>query len=78
MLFTGNVMLGAFFLAPDSSSSPVQPAAMWIYGFGAGVLAMLIRVYGHYYDGGVAFGILLMNLAAPLLDKIRPKTLGRE
>ncbi len=78
MLFTGHVMLGAFFLAPDSGSSPVQPAAMWIYGFGAGMLAMLIRVYGHYYDGGVAFGILLMNLAAPLLDKIRPKTLGRE
>jgi electron transport complex protein RnfD len=78
MLFTGNVMLGAFFLAPDPTSSPSQPIAMWIYGFAAGLLAMLIRVYGHYYDGGVVFGILLVSLAGPLLDKIRPKARGRE
>jgi electron transport complex protein RnfD len=51
---------------------------MWIYGVGAGLLAMLIRVYGHYYDGGVVFGILLVSLASPLLDKIRPKARGRE
>jgi electron transport complex protein RnfD len=78
MLFTGHVMLGAFFLAPDPTSSPSQPVAMWIYGFAAGLLAMLIRVYGHYYDGGVVFGILLVSLASPLLDKIRPKVRGRE
>ena len=78
MLFTGNVMLGAFFLAPDTTSSPSQPIAMWIYGFAAGLLAMAIRVYGHYYDGGVVFGILLVSLASPLLDKIRPKARGRE
>jgi electron transport complex protein RnfD len=78
MLFTGHVMLGAFFLAPDTTSSPSQPIAMWIYGLGAGLLAMAIRVYGHYYDGGVVFGILLVSLASPLLDKIRPKARGRE
>ncbi len=78
MLFAGNVMLGAFFLAPDSTSSPSQPIAMWIYGFGAGLLAMAIRVYGHYYDAGVVFGILLVSLAGPLLDKIRPTARGRE
>ncbi len=78
MLFAGNVMLGAFFLAPDPTSSPSQPIAMWIYGAAAGLLAMLIRVYGHYYDGGVVFGILLVSLAGPLLDKIRPKARGRE
>ena len=78
MLFSGNVMLGAFFLAPDTTSSPSQPIAMWIYGFAAGMLAMLIRVYGDFYDGGVVFGILLVSLASPLLDKIRPKARGRE
>ncbi len=78
MLFTGNVMLGAFFLAPDTPSSPSQPVAMWIYGAGAGLLAMAIRVWGNYYDGGVVFGILLVSLASPLLDKIRPKARGRE
>jgi electron transport complex protein RnfD len=78
MLFTGNVMLGAFFLATDPTSSPSQPIAMWIYGFAAGLLSMVIGVYGFYYDGGVVFAILLMNIAAPLLDKIRPKARGRE
>jgi electron transport complex protein RnfD len=78
MLFTGNVMLGAFFLAPDTTASPSQPTAMWIYGVGAGLLAMAIQVYGHYYDAGVVFGILLMSLTSPLLDKIRPKARGRE
>lgn len=77
-LFTGHVMLGAFFLAADPTSSPSQPIAMWIYGFSAGLLAMLIQVYGYYYDGGVAFGILLVSLAGPLLDKLRPKARGRE
>jgi electron transport complex protein RnfD len=78
MLFTGNVMLGAFFLATDTTSSPSQPYAMWIYGFAAGLLSMLIGARGFYYDGGVVFGILLMNIAAPLLDKIRPRVRGRE
>lgn len=78
MVFTGNVMLGAFFLATETSSSPSQPIAMLIYGAGAGLLAMLIRVYGNFYDGGVVFGILLVSLAGPLLDKIRPKARGRE
>ncbi len=78
MLFSGPIMLGAFFLAPDSSSSPTQPIGMAIFGFCAGLLAVLIRVKGFYYDAGVAFAILLMNLVNPLLDKIRPQVRGKE
>jgi electron transport complex protein RnfD len=78
LMFTGPVMLGAFFLATDSPSSPTRPAAMWIYGAGAGFLAVLIQVFGNYYDAGIPFGILLVSLATPLLDKIRPKALGKE
>jgi len=78
LMFAGPVMLGAFFLATDAPSSPTQPAGMWIYGAGAGFLSVLIQVYGNYYDAGVPFGILLVSLACPLLDKIRPKALGKE
>jgi Na+-translocating ferredoxin:NAD+ oxidoreductase subunit D len=78
LLFTGPVMLGAFFLATDAPSSPTRPLAMWIYGAGAGFLAVLIQVYGKFYDAGVPFGILLVSLTGPLLDKIRPKALGKE
>ena len=78
LLFAGPYILGAFFLAPDAPSSPTQPAAMWIYGAGAGFLAVLIQTFGNYSDAGVPFGILLISLTCPLLDKIRPKALGKD
>jgi electron transport complex protein RnfD len=49
---------------------------MLIYGAGAGIMTVLIRNIGAYVDG-VVFAILLMNLVNPLLDKIRPKALGK-
>jgi electron transport complex protein RnfD len=75
-LLTGYTLVGAFFLLPEDSSSPVNPIPMLIYGASAGVLTMLIRNIGVYTDG-VLLAILLMNLVNPLLDKIRPKALGK-
>jgi electron transport complex protein RnfD len=39
-----------------------------IFGFAAGVMAYIIRVFGGYPDG-VAFAVLLMNLCVPLIDR---------
>jgi len=75
-LLTGNTILGAFFLATEDSSSPANFIPMLIYGVAAGVMIMLIRNIGGHADG-VVYAILLMNLANPLLDKIRPKALGK-
>jgi len=75
-LFTGYVLIGAFFLAPEDSSSPVNCIPMLIYGAGAGVMTMLVRNLGSYVDG-VVFAILLMNLINPICDKIRPQALGK-
>lgn len=75
-LVTGYTLMGAFFLATEDSSSPVNVIPMLIYGAGAGVLTILIRNIGAYIDG-VVFAILLMNLVNPLVDKIRPKALGK-
>lgn len=75
-LLTGYTMLGAFFLATEDSSSPVNPIPMIIYGLGGGILTVLIRNLGMYVDG-VLFAVLLMNLAAPILDKIRPNVIGQ-
>ncbi len=75
-LLTGYTLLGAFFLAPEDSSSPVNFIPMLLYGAGAGILTILIRNIGIYVDG-VVFAILLMNIAGPLLDKIRPKAIGK-
>lgn len=75
-LFTGYTLLGAFFLATENSSSPVNLIPMLVYGAMGGVMTILIRNIGAYADGTV-FAILIINLINPLIDKIRPKALGR-
>lgn len=75
-LFTGYTLVGAFFLAPEDSSSPVNVIPMLIYGTMGGIMTVLIRNIGAYVDGTV-LAILLINLLNPLLDKIRPKALGK-
>jgi len=75
-LLTGYTLIGAFFLATEDSSSPVNFIPMLIYGAGAGIFVILIRNIGAYADG-VVFSILLFNLINPLLDRIRPKALGK-
>jgi len=75
-LLTGYTLFGAFFLATESSSSPVNFVPMLIYGALGGVMTVLIRNIGAYVDG-VIFAILLINLINPLVDKIRPKAIGK-
>ncbi len=77
-LFTGSTLLGAFFLSTDMSSSPNKQINMLIYGAVAGIMVILIRVFGVYTDG-VPFAILLCNMIAmPLLEgrKQKPLTLN--
>ena len=75
-LFSGGLMLGAIFMATDYVTSPITPKAHIIYGFGCGVLAMLIRLFGGYAEG-VSYAILLMNVAAPLIERYTtPHPLG--
>lgn len=75
-LFTGYTMIGAFFLATEDSSSPVNFVPMLIYGLLAGILTVLIRNIGAFVDGTV-FAILMLNVASPLIDKIKPKAMGK-
>lgn len=74
-LCSGAAMLGAFFLATESASSPEGQIPMLLYGALAGALVLIIRTFGIYPDG-VPFAILCANLVAPLLDMIRPKPFG--
>jgi len=75
-IFTGYTLIGAFFLAPEDSSSPVNFIPMLIYGAGAGIMTVLIRNLGSNIEG-VVYAILLMNLVNPIVDNIRPKALGK-
>lgn len=75
-LLTGGLMLGVFFMATDMVTSPVTARGMLIFGFGCGLLTVLIRLFGGYPEG-VSFAILLMNAATPLIDRYtRPRPFG--
>jgi electron transport complex protein RnfD len=77
-LITGGLMLGVFYMATDMVSSPVSYRGMLIFGIGAGVLTVLIRVWGGYPEG-VAFAILIMNAFTPLINRgIKPKRFGEK
>jgi electron transport complex protein RnfD len=67
-LFSGGLMLGAWFMATDYVTSPSMRKAQLIFGAGCGALTMLIRLLGGFPEG-VMFAILLMNCFAPLLDR---------
>jgi electron transport complex protein RnfD len=75
-LFSGGAMLGAFFIATDPVSSATTPRGRLVYGAGAGFLVYSLRAWGGYPDG-VAFAVLLMNAAVPLIDRYtRPRIYG--
>lgn len=75
-IVTGYTLLGAFFLLTEESSSPVNFIPMILFGAIAGIMTVLIRTIGVYVDGTL-LAILLLNTANPLLDKIKPKALGK-
>jgi electron transport complex protein RnfD len=66
-MVTGGMMLGVFYMATDYVSSPVSAKGQLIFGVGAGVLTILIRVFGAYPEG-VSFAILIMNAFTPLIN----------
>ncbi|MBC8531559.1 RnfABCDGE type electron transport complex subunit D [Gehongia tenuis] len=75
-ILMGGLMLGAFFMATDYTTSPVSPKARIVFGIGCGVITSVIRIWGGYPEG-VSYSILIMNIAAPLLDRfMKPKVFG--
>lgn len=68
-IFSGAMILGAFFMATDMVSSPSAKRARIVYGLGCGVLTVVIRYFSSY-SGGVTFAILTMNSLSFLLDHL--------
>ncbi len=77
-ILSGGLILGAFFMATDYATTPTTKAGQLIFGIGCGLLTSIIRIWGGYPEG-VSYSILLMNVAAPLIDKwVQPKRFGAE
>jgi electron transport complex protein RnfD len=73
---SGGLVLGAFFMATDYTTTPVTKSGRIIFGIGCGVITILIRLFGGYPEG-VSYSILFMNAMTPLIDRWTiPKPFG--
>lgn len=76
-LLAGGAMLGAFFIATDPVSASTTPLGKIIYAAGIAFIIYVIRVFGSGYPDGVAFGVIIMNMAVPLIDYYtKPRVFG--
>lgn len=76
-VLSGGLLLGAFFMATDYTTTPMTVKGQYVFAIGAGILTAIIRVWGGYPEG-VSYSILLMNLVVPIIEAhTRPKTFGK-
>ncbi|APE05813.1 electron transport complex subunit RsxD [Alteromonas sp. RW2A1] len=76
-LLNGAVIVGAFFIATDPVSASTTPRGRIIFGAAIGFWIVIIRVFGGYPDA-VAFAVIIMNMAVPLIDYYtRPRVYGK-
>lgn len=77
-LFSGAVIIGAFFIATDPVTAATTDRGRIVYGVLIGCLIYVIRTWGGYPDG-VAFAVLLANMCVPFIDYYtQPRVYGRE
>lgn len=75
-VMAGGLILGAFFMATDYTTSPLTKNGKIIFGLGCGIITFLIREKGGYPEG-VASSIIFMNMLVPLIDRYTmPKKFG--
>ena len=75
-LLTGGLMIGAFFMATDYTTSPISRNGRIIYAVGCGLFTMLIRMFASLPEG-VSYSIVLMNILVPLIERVSlPKPFG--
>lgn len=77
-LLSGGLLLGAIFMATDYATSPINFKGKIIYAVGAGIVTMLIRIFGSLPEG-VSFSIIIMNILVPHIERLtRPRAFGKE
>ncbi len=75
-LLGGGLMLGAFFMATDYSTSPINKKGKVIFGIGCGLITCVIRLFGSLPEG-VSFSIILMNILVPHIENLTtPRPFG--
>ncbi len=72
----GGLMLGAWFMATDYTTSPITPVGKILYAVFLGLMTFVLRIFGPSAEG-VSYSILLANLLVPLIERVtEPKPFG--
>lgn len=75
-LTSGQLVITAFLLAGEPTTSPMTRVGRWRFGLCVGCVLMLMRLYGIVEAEGW-WAVLLMNTFTPLIDRIsRPRAWG--
>ena len=75
-ILSGGLLLGAFFMATDYATSPINTKGKIIFGIGCGLITSVIRLFANLPEG-VSYSIILMNILVPHIESItRPKPFG--
>ena len=69
-VLSGGLILGAFFMATDYSSSPATSKGKLIFGLGCGLLLFWFRCCKKTPAEWCSFAILLMNVVSPLIERV--------
>lgn len=67
-LIIGGFAFGTVFMMTDPVTAAQTNKGKYIYGFLAGFISIMIRVFNPAYPEGVMLAILLMNVFAPTID----------
>ncbi|MBQ8533391.1 MAG: RnfABCDGE type electron transport complex subunit D [Clostridia bacterium] len=77
-LLSGGLILGAFFMATDYTTSPINFKGKIVFALGCGIITACIRFWANLPEG-VSYAILLMNITVPLIERITtPRPFGWE
>lgn len=75
-VLSGGLLLCAFFMATDYTTSPMTEKGKAIFAFGCGFITIAIRVFGSYPEGA-SFALLIMNILTPHINSLtRSKPFG--
>jgi Na+-translocating ferredoxin:NAD+ oxidoreductase subunit D len=67
-VLSGGILFGAFFLATDPVTSPLNKRARFLFGTGCGILTFIFQKFGSFSDGMMQ-AVLIMNFTVPYMDR---------
>jgi electron transport complex protein RnfD len=68
-IITGSFLLGVFFIATETSTSPITKNGRFAYGAACGFLTVIYGYFTGDYISGMLYGLLLSNAIAPLIER---------